>query len=777
MKKTFILLAGAAVAGVPTALWAQAAPQVADVEISDTEIIVTAQRRAERIEQVPMTVSVLSSKTIDNAGMVSLRDINRVVTGVQLAQAGGFPQPAIRGVSTLTNGAGVENNVAVYVDGFYQISAQTINIDLPNVSDIQVLKGPQGTLYGRNATGGAILLNTFSPGKEWKGKMELTYARFDDKRASFYAGGPLMDQIGFSLAAYRRRSDGYVKLADRVTPGETDGNGAPLKQDAVRTKLKLDISETFTATLGFNYTLVSDAKGNTFSALENVAASVNIPTRPTRLGVVAWDYGAQTQTRTFEYQLTLAWDTSLGMLKTYTGFSNLKIDTAFDFDGSYVNTGWNSTASNDKTYQHGFDFAIDAIKDVNLIVGGTYLYDKLESDDSGGSIAWIPTPGQPAAPRTSPPGPGTIVQSRATFFRQTKKAFGLFGDLTWNATPALAVTVGGRYNEEHQTAGGTILNRLNNTVVFPQTTRKAKFSKFTPRGSIRYEIAPRTNVYASYSKGFRSGAFNLSFPANPALFLPARQEQVEAFEIGFKTAGRNFRFELAGFYYDYTDLQVSQTSRDPTCGADPTCSRVVTLVSNAPKAKIKGIEASGDFQPVENLTVRGGVAWLHARFGNFPNATGVGVNPALLGVNANSDPLRTALNIGQTQDWSGLDMARSPDWTANLGLEYTIPAKDGGLRMSSNISYTSSYVITNPSVWGPLAGARAREQRFRQKGFTLISAQATWTEPSGHFYVQVYGNNLTNKKYKLHFTGTASFGSYSPMAEPLTIGGRIGYKF
>ncbi len=776
MKKTFILLAGAAFVGIPATSWAQSAAG-AEAAASESEIIVTAQRRAERIEQVPMTVSVLSSKTIDSAGMVSLRDVSRVVTGVQIAQAGGFPQPAIRGVSTLTNGAGVENNVAVYVDGFYQISAQTINIDLPNVSDIQVLKGPQGTLYGRNATGGAILLNTFTPGKEWKGKMELTYARFDDKRASFYVGGPLHDQIGVSLAAYRRRSDGYVKLASRTIPGETDGNGAPLKQDAVRTKIKADLSETFSATLGFNYTLVSDAKGNTFSALENVAPAVNVPTRPTKLGVVAWDYGAMTQTKNFEYQLTLAWDTSIGTLKSYTGFSNLKIKTAFDFDGSYVNTGWTSTASRDQTYQQGIDFAINAIPNVDLIVGGNYLYDKLTSDPTGGSISWILTPGQPAPSTTTAPGLGTIVQSRATFFRQTKEAYGLFGDLTWHVTPALAVNVGGRYSSEKQSAGGTILNRLTNAVVFPQTTKRAKFSKFTPRGSIRYEIAPRTNIYGSYSKGFRSGAFNLAFPATPALFVPARQENVEAFEVGFKTAGRNFRFELAGFYYDYTDLQVSQTSRDPTCGADPTCSRVVTLVSNAPKAKIKGIEASGEFQPIDNFTIRGGLAWLHARFGNFPNATGVGVNPAALGVNANNDPLRRALNVGQTQDWSGLDMARSPDWTANLGLEYNIPNKDGGLRLSSNINYTSSYVVTNPSVWGPLAGARAREQRFRQKGFTLISAQATWTAPDGHFYAQVYGNNLTDRRYKLHFTGTASFGSYSPMAEPRTFGGRIGYKF
>src|SRR5439155_1816623 len=199
----------------------------------EQEIIVTAQRRRERLEDVPMTVAVANTETLEAANANSLRDINRLTSGVMLNQGGAFPAATIRGVTSLANGTSFENNVAIYIDGIYQTAAQSINIDLPNVSDVQVLKGPQGTLYGRNAPGGAILINTVTPGKEWQGKAEATYAKFNDWRIGGYFAGPITDWAGISIAAYTRRTDGYFKLASRTVPGATNGNGAPLEQDAI----------------------------------------------------------------------------------------------------------------------------------------------------------------------------------------------------------------------------------------------------------------------------------------------------------------------------------------------------------------------------------------------------------------------------------------------------------------------------------------------------------------------------------------------------------------
>jgi len=759
-----------------------ASAQEAESESYGNEIIVTAQRRQEMLEDVPMTVSVLSQESMNAAGINSVRDLSKIVTGVQIGQGGAFPAPAVRGVTTLTNGTSTENNVAVYIDGFYEPAAQAINIDLPNVSDVQILKGPQGTLYGRNATGGAILLNTITPGEEWEGKVELTYARFDDKRASAYVAGPLSDGIGVSLSGYVRRSDGYNRLIDPVVPGKTVGNAAPLEQDSIRAKVKFDVSESFTATLGYNFTRISDARGNMFSVLENVPGQPDgSPIRPTKLGTAAFNYRPTIESKQHQGTLKLELDTGIGMLRSYTGYSNFKPLTSFDFDGTYRDTALSISLYDQQTWQQTVDFQIDAIQDIDLIVGAMYYKDDVVPD---------------AETPNNNYGPGRVL-TQESFTEQHTDAWAGYVDATWHASDRIAINAGGRYTKETKDYSAYTLRYTAGPTTppvpgFPFTEKSVSFARFTPRASIRYELAPRTNVYASYSRGFRSGYFAFSLPPTPAQWQPVKPEEVDAFEVGFKTAGSNYRFELSAFYYDYRNLHVSLTSRDPTCGDDPACARVLSLFGNAPKSKIKGIEGSFEFNPVQNLTLRGGATWLHARYGKFPNAVGVGVNPAFAGTNGNGDPLKTFLNVGQTQDWSGLRMARAPDFTANLGAEYRIPDRDGGLSLSANVNYTSRYVVTNPSVWGPLLvgtpyAESARKQRFTEGAYALLSAQATWTHPDGHFYVQAFGNNLTDHRYRMHYTGTATTiingvpgtngGTYMPMAEPRTYGGRVGFKF
>ena len=169
---TAALLCGAALVAP---LWtAPALAQGAAAEDADKgDIIVTAQRRSEKLEEVPMTVQVVSQETLTNAGINTVRELANVTTGFQVGNSGSYPQPAIRGITTINAGA-YENNVALFVDGLYQYVPQVLNMDLPNVQNIQVLKGPQSTLFGRNATGGAILIDTIDPGKDWTGDIEAT---------------------------------------------------------------------------------------------------------------------------------------------------------------------------------------------------------------------------------------------------------------------------------------------------------------------------------------------------------------------------------------------------------------------------------------------------------------------------------------------------------------------------------------------------------------------------------------------------------------------------
>lgn len=600
-----LMLGVAAVSLTGTSAFAQSEPNVAGT-VATNEIIVTAQRRAEALEDVPMTVSVLTSESLQAAGVTSLRDIQNITSGFQLGQGGSFPQPAIRGVTTVLNGT-FENNVAVYVDGFYQTSAQAIGIDLPNVESIQVLKGPQGTLYGRNATGGALLLNTVSPTDVWQGKAELTYARFDDKRASAFAAGPINDMIGVSLAGYIRRSDGYNRFASRTAAtGITNEDATPLKQDSVRAKLKFNLSDNFSALFGYNYTRTSDGRGMLYTPYENVnpgyAARPGGNLLPNKLGVVAYDWAAKVDTRQNDFNLTLEWETGIGTLRSLTGYTIFEPNSEFDFDGSYVQQqggtnpvsgSFSTSIFKQETFQQGIDFAINAIDRVDLIVGGTYFHDDQDTKPGGASTSYVITPTDPSVP----PSRSNLSPDLARSIAGRKEAWAVYADLTFRATDSLSLNVGGRYSEETQEQGTEWVR--GGVTTLPYLTVGDKFSKFTPRASVRYEVAPRTNIYASYSQGFRSGAFPTfpPSPSNPAAWFAAKQEVVDAYEVGFKTVRGDIRFEVAGFYYDYKDLQVSTTQ--------VVNNLPLVVVTNVPEAEIYGIEGSFDIQPFEDFTIRG----------------------------------------------------------------------------------------------------------------------------------------------------------------------------
>jgi len=791
---------------------AQEASTEAPSDAIDGEIIVTAQRRNERLEEVPMSVSVASRETLEASGVTSLRDIQNITSGVQIGAGGAFPQPAIRGVSTILSGT-FENNVAVYVDGVYQPAAQTINIDLPNVESVQVLKGPQGTLYGRNATGGAILLSTITPSNHWHGKAELTYAMYDDKRASGYIAGPISDAVGVSVAGYIRRGDGYNRIASRTTLGASSCCATPIEQDSLRFKVRVRLTDDFNATLAYNFTRISDSRSNIYTPVENVNPGGNFlygvapagATLPKTVGVIAADFGNIMASKQHEGSATLEWETGIGKLRSITAYADLTTDNSFDFDGSYIPIFYFVSQQRQRTFQQSIDFAINAIDRVDLILGGTYYWDKLGFDIPIQTFSALPatifginTGSTGAALANALSNSGATQTPLSTYdllsigqFDQRKEAWALFADLTFKATDHLSINVGGRYSEETQRVSGSTTTTFNPLLGLGRafTTTGATFRKFTPRASIRYEISPRTNVYFSYSQGFRSGAFNAQLPAcvntlGPSCWVPADQETIDAFEIGLKKGGRGFRFELAGFYYNYKNLQISAT-RQLSTGAP------IVDVVNAPKASIYGIDASFEWEPIENLTVRGSAAWLHARYGAGVVLSGTGVcfsgpSGCGVGLSTGSDPLTTYLNQTQNQDLSGLQMSRAPNFSASFGADYFIPKGDGGLRFSANVKYTSSYVVTNPSIWcQPLASNnncagipadRQRDQRFRAKAFALVNASITWTDPEDRFLVRIWGNNLTDHRYPLQYTG-GSTGTYIPQAEPRTVGGTVGFKF
>jgi iron complex outermembrane receptor protein len=283
---------------------------------------------------------------------------------------------------------------------------------------------------------------------------------------------------------------------------------------------------------------------------------------------------------------------------------------------------------------------------------------------------------------------------------------------------------------------------------------------------------------------------------NPANWKDAKQETADTYELGIKSGGHRLRFDLAGFYTNYTNLQVSFTQNVGGVA--------LVILQNAPKAEIYGIDASADYEVNENFKLHAGATWLHARYGSGFYFTGSAVDVTKPAFNvAFSDPLKNFQNVTAAQDLSHLQMARAPDFTGFVGFDYRIPKGDGGFQLAANVKYTTSYVVTNPSVWGGestasynarllidpkaapnnsalLAGtpyvSRASEERARQGAYALVNASITWTDPTGHQYIRIWGNNLGNVTYRTHYNPLSN-GTYSPIGDPLTYGGTIGYKF
>ncbi|MFC4594533.1 TonB-dependent receptor [Sphingobium tyrosinilyticum] len=705
-----------------------------------THIIVTAQRRQERLEDVPSSIVAVSAETIERAGVVNIQQIGSIAPGVQVNQAGGATQPSIRGITSLTNQVGFENNVALYIDGFYAPDMIALNSDLGNIADVQVLKGPQGTLYGRNATGGAILISTLAPSKTYTGKAEISYGSYDTLTTSAYISGPLTDWLRFGLAGYLRKTDGYLDFAEPTR----SGNAAPIKQQSIRSKVQADLASNFTATLGFNYGLSSDPRGNLFTPRDHITPATALLPRATDPMEMSYNYRTANRAKVYEGTLKLEWNTDIGTLTSYSGYARRNSRQDFDTDGTYADIASSENSYREDTYQQTLDYAINAINGLDLVVGASYYNDHTRS--------------------TPPLHQTTYGPNRAFSFYVDSdlrtEAFAFYADGTIHLSDALSLSLGGRYSDETKKIEMVGTGAL--ATLLPLTVRRASFDKFTPRASLRYEIAPRTNVYASYSQGFRSGTFPVAVGA-PSLVIPVRPETITSYEIGFKTAQSFFRFDAAAFYYRDKDQFISLTSQICT---SPTNCTFTSVLGNAPKAKVYGLEAQLSATPIDGLNIRAGASYLHARFGDFPNAVGTGLNTT---TNTNV--------LNQTQDWSNKQLPRAPDFSGNVGIDYEMALAGGTLLTAVNANYTDSFVIQNLSLYGPLAGPElAGKQRYRQKAYTLVNAQITWTDPSEHLYIGAYARNLTDKRYRLTYNGN-SRGDYSTPAWPREIGVKVGYRF
>jgi iron complex outermembrane receptor protein len=734
-------LVGAAFVGMAGAVaHAQNAPPSGSAGVATIgEIVVTAQRRAERIENVPISITALSGQDLARANIQDLRDLQTVAPSLQVSSSGVFTQLAIRGITSTALGPGIENNIAVYVDGIYQPDSAALGSDFANVDNIQVLKGPQGTLYGRNATGGALLINTLEPSDQHPIlQAEAGYGNLNDRRGRLYVGMPITDGLSVGIGAYYRANDGYIKNINGT-------DAAPYEDLELRGKIKWEPTEQLSFLLGYNYFYKSDPVNLAFS--EQAFSPLRLPVGPlftNQIDMISMNPNPVFTVLLKETNFRAIWKSDYGTFTSHTAYQDERPHFDNDYDASYLPIEEIPATFNRHTFIQQLDYDVKPTSTLQVQAGLFYFKD--QSSDNAKVLLFSP-------PLTT----CFCVLQQANTTMETE-AYAGYVDATWEVIPHLFLNGGWRYSEDRRTINAYYISAApliaaatpNYPIeVFPTT---AKFPASTPRATVRYEFAPLTNVYFSFSKGFKSGTFNSVARTAQDLTTPVQPEKVNAYEIGFKTSNGPYRLETAAFYYDYKNLQVNSLNDEPGFG-------IVNVLTNAATAKIWGLEASGAWAVTTDFNLRASVAYTHARYGSFPNAT---VEIPL--------PTENPVGIGQTtQDFSGQRIARAPDWTANIGGDYTIPIGNGNLVISGNLYYSGAYAPTS-EAYNPITGI----PYYYNSSYVLANAVANYT--INRYTVGVWVNDIGNARFPI-LNAADNFGYHKVLSSPRTFGFRVAYSY
>lgn len=773
---------------------AQSAPKASAADSGDgNEIIVTAQRRSERLVDVPASVVSISGDKLIESGITRFQDFGQSVAGVQIGVTGPLTQPAIRGISTTTAGTGAENNVGVYIDGFYQASQNQINQDLANLRSVEVLKGPQGALYGKNATGGAILINTLTPGNELKGKLTVSYGKLADRNASAYISIPVIrDFVAFSVTGNYHKNHGYIKdincFADpvnRTVPGPGTGSThncrtAPFESRSVRVKAKVNYFSNFSVTYGYNYYYVFDGRTLAYQLYDHPSATIKsvlagTAAQPFKQAFLMRDrtsLNTQPVVKNHGDEYTALAELDLDEMGKLTSRTSYAVEKGgpgnFDIDASPVDSQTISTISLKKTFIQSVDYAYSGDK-LTVLLGGMYFHQVEKSRLSRTTSANARTAANPL---------GILALSKA--YLNTPDSYSGYIDVTYNLSDKLFLTAGGRYTSETKSAGSFAARApfnfgsdVNSAVFFsqrgPGQPPRTKFNNFTPRAVLRYNVDDGFNVYASYSKGFKSGTYNTA--ANN--ILPVKPETVNAFEVGAKLRRSTFRVEASGFYYDYKNLQISKTVLNPVT------LQLQSGINNATSSRIYGVDLSGEVNLTREFNFQAGIAYLHARYRKFPDATGTDtiINPG------QPNHMTQVTSSRFPQDWSGLPAVRAPTWSANFSATYSVDLAGGTLKFVGSGYATTKYAPKDDSLirfvnpdGSPIAGQTLGKRRYVQPAYATFNALVNWTDPSDTYTIGAYLRNVTNTRYRITYTSSAA-GDYATFSEPRTYGIQVSAKF
>jgi len=688
------------------------------------EIVVTAQKRAERLQDVPITVSSVDRQQLTAAGITNIDQLATVVPGINLNKIGSESEIFIRGVGTNGGAAGQENAIAVFIDGVYMPSQASANYSFGDIDHIEVLKGPQGTLYGRNATGGAINVVTRTPSFTPSLEAEVGYGNLNTVLGNLYATTGLGDNVAANVAfTYDNQQDGFGRNL-------TTGAEANTTYDwGLRSKILIKPTDSTRIILSADYTVNQGSLGVDYRSYGPTSTQFIT-------GQVGWpfgfwdtqiDFNPNFDTKNWGLSGRIEQDFSWATFTSITAYRNINAYQSFDVAANPLTTFHAFLDEVNWQWTEELQLASASSEKLKWIAGFFYLSASSGYDPFHVNGDLFVADG---------------FSDEYTHVAQGTTSFAPYGQATYEFIPDTNLTLGARYTHDRRTLTGTgYVVLLDGTQVpaFPPQNNFVDFAHPSYRVALDHKFSQDFMVYASYSTGFHSGVYTTTgTPTSP----PVNPEDLYAYEVGAKSTlfDQRLQLNLSAFHYDYKNLQVSIVE-----GANQE-------VLNAAEAKMYGIDMDFAAQLAANLTLRGGGEYIHDYYSSFPNAPCSTTNTAF--------PYG---NIITACDATGNHLNRTPDYSFNLGVDYHATVAGGELASGLVFFRTGAF------YWNP-------DNRLRQEPYDLVNAQVKWTAPGGRYHVRVFSANLFNTKYFTYASGEEE-GDLAQPAAGRTYGIAFGVKY
>lgn len=760
-----VALAGVALTSPQMALSQQAtAAAAADV----SEIVVTAQKRQERLSDVPITVSAFGDEALRAAGARNLEDVANLTSNTQIFQVNGTGAPVwmIRGVGIVDFNTNNTPAAAVYVDDIYQTSAVFGSIGLFDIERVEVLKGPQGGLYGRNTSGGAVRVITKSPNlARATGELTARLGRWGRFEADVAASVPLIeDKLAARLSGRVQRSTSgwqYSIPANR--------RWGEWKSYAVRAQLlakpseNLDIrlivdagkddSETTLARSigvyapggGFCAPVLSgrldDSTCLTFPAANgSPSPSPNVQSKGgTRVLADAFP-----RNNNDTLGLTAIANLQLGgvTLTSVTGYRDFDFGQLQDNDAIPGEWGHQVSGSYFKSFSQELRLVSPSAEAFTWLVGASYAQDTLKerrSFPARDNAVFAPIFGTPLVFDLN--------------YDQRSKSWAGFAQAAYRATEALTISGALRYtSDKKKYRNGQIVVAGLPFFPTPLADDYALRSHWSGKGSVNWKLAANSSLYASVSRGFKAGGFfgGYAFGGNNAI-SPYKEETVWAYEVGTKNifAGNRFGINGALFLYDYSDVQAFGTFPDPLIGT-------VTKLGNVGDARHYGAELEGFVRPTDRLRLGGSLAYLDAKIRNVKGTF--------------------SSQGGEVLTYEGMRRLYAPKWSWNADVTYELPLPgDSTLRFRADANGRTTTIeagfLADPVTGRQTGGVSNIDHAIQHiPGYTVTNGRITY-EPAGRNWdLSLWGKNLLNENYRTVW-GSDGLGSYWHIyGEPISYG-------